>query len=175
MAAHYGSITTVAERLKPEKLFDKFVDFRASNGVEVIAAGDPTAMTTLEERIRDQKLVGVVGERDLSRRGIPVNFFGSQARMPAGPAVLARRTGAPLHAASFWYEGRQAHAAISEPIAVDRGDDSEAAVQATTQAWADAVATGISAHPGDWHMLQPLWVADLDPNRDPMRHQKQTP
>ncbi|MCH9816081.1 MAG: phosphatidylinositol mannoside acyltransferase, partial [Actinomycetia bacterium] len=103
LAAHYGSITTIAERLKPEKLFDKFVDFRASNGVEVIAAGDPSAMTLLEERVRDQKLVGIVGERDLSRRGIPVDFFGTEARMPAGPAVLARRTGAPLHAASFWY------------------------------------------------------------------------
>jgi lauroyl/myristoyl acyltransferase len=170
LAARYGSLTTIAERLKPEKLFDKFVKFRASNGVEVLAAGDPSAMKILKDRIHEQKLVGIVGERDLSRRGITVDFFGSPARMPAGPAALARRTGAPLHTASFWYEGRQPHAAISEPLAVDRSDDTETAMQSTTRSWADSLAEGIALHPGDWHMLQPLWVADLDPARDPRRH-----
>jgi KDO2-lipid IV(A) lauroyltransferase len=34
-----------------------------------------------------------------------------------------------------------------------------------TQALADAFASGIADHPEDWHMLQRLWLADLEPRR----------
>ena len=92
--------------------------------------------------------------------------------MPAGPAVLARRIGVRIIPVAFWYEGRQAQAEIYPPIDVPQDGDDGEVIAATTQAWADQVAVGIAEHPGDWHMLQPLWVADLDPARDPMRRQQ---
>lgn len=169
LAGLFGSVTTVAERLKPEKLFRRFVAFRESRNVEIIPTGTPGTVDILAERIRAKKLVGVVGERDLSRHGIPVSFFGEEARMPAGASVLAHRTGADVIPVSFWYEGRQACAEIYKPIPVPSGLAEEDAIVSLTQSWADKLAEGIRQHPGDWHMLQPLWTADLDPARDPMR------
>lgn len=172
LAEHFDGVTTVAERLKPARLFDKFVEFRASLNVEVVGTGTPNTLDILADRARHRRIVGLVGERDLSRRGIPVSFFGEEARMPAGAAVLARRIGAPIIPVSFWYEGRHAQAEIYRPISVPQDGDDHEVIVATTQAWADQMAVGIAEHPGDWHMLQPLWVADLDPARDPMRRQQ---
>lgn len=165
MAYHFGSVTTVAERLKPEKLFDKFVAFRAARNVEIIAAGTPGTVETLAERARAKTIVGIVGERDLSKNGVPITFFGEEARFPVGAAVLAHRLNVDIVPVSFWYEGRQAHAEIFPPVKISQDPDPEKAIIATTQAWADQIAKGIAAHPGDWHMLQPMWTADLDPSR----------
>lgn len=169
LAGHFNGVTTVAERLKPERLFQKFVNFRAQLNVEVIATGTPNTLDILADRARKGRIPGLVGERDLSRHGISVSFFGEEARMPAGAAVLARRINAPIIPVSFWYERGQAQAEIYPPIEVPQDGDDHEVIARATQAWADQIAVGIAEHPEDWHMLQPLWVADLDPTRDPMR------
>jgi lauroyl/myristoyl acyltransferase len=88
-------LVTVAERVKPEALFNKFLEYRQNMGMEVLAL-DSRSMATLMQRARDGALIALVADRDLSRSGIDVNFFGYPARMPAGPALLAVRTGIPL-------------------------------------------------------------------------------
>ena len=42
-----------------------------------------------------------------------------------------------------------------------RLDTSSRDVAIITQAMADRFARGIAAHPADWHMMQPQWLADL--------------
>lgn len=89
--------TTVAERLKPEKLFDRFVAFRESLGMEVLAltGGGGNVIGTLARRLREGRLVCLVGDRDLSEAGIGVSFFGEATRMPpAGGALPADGGGA---------------------------------------------------------------------------------
>jgi phosphatidylinositol dimannoside acyltransferase len=167
LAQKYGSITTVMERLKPEALFERFVEFREALGMEVLGTGDPGAVDLLGERARANRLVCLVGDRDLSRRGVPVEFFGEPTKMPAGPALTAIRSGAPLCAVSFWYEGRAAHAQVYPAVQFDRDAPEAVAVAQATQLIADDLARGIAEHPLDWHMLQPLWLADLDPHRAP--------
>jgi lauroyl/myristoyl acyltransferase len=169
LALRYQGITTIAERLRPERLFDRFVSFRQSRGVEVLPTGTPNLIQALADRGRRGKMVALVGERDLSRKGVPVSFFGEEARMPAGPALIAREIGTVIHPVGFWYEGRQAHAEIFPAIQVPSDCDEHTMVREVTQAWADQIAKGIAANPGDWHMLQALWTADLDPARDPTR------
>ena len=61
----YGQLTTVAERLKPEKLFDQFVSYRESLGMEVLPLGDPDVMRNLIERLRAGGLVALLGDRDI--------------------------------------------------------------------------------------------------------------
>jgi len=167
IAQRYGSCTTVAERLKPERLFQKFVKFRTEMGLEILGTKTPHLIDTLTQRVNDGVMVGVVGDRDLSRHGIDVDFFGETARFPRGPAVVARRTGATLLTAAMYYTPDSAAAHIFPPIEVARGGDEADDVQTTTQRLAHQVAAGIAQHPGDWHMLQPLWLADLDPDRGP--------
>ncbi|MEU1280403.1 phosphatidylinositol mannoside acyltransferase [Streptomyces sp. NPDC005805] len=155
--------TTVAERLKPESLYDRFVAYRESLGMEVLPHTGGTAFGTLARRLRDGGLVCLVADRDLSASGTEVEFFGATARMPAGPALLAQQTGALLLPVTLWYDetpvmrGR-VHPAIEVP---ESGTRAEKTSQ-MTQALADAFAGGIAEHPEDWHMLQRLWLADLE-------------
>ncbi|MFD8600059.1 phosphatidylinositol mannoside acyltransferase [Kitasatospora sp. NPDC059646] len=159
--------TTVAERLKPESLFDRFVAYRESLGMEVLAltGSDVSVVGTLARRLRDGKLVCLVGDRDLSAAGIPVDFFGEPTRMPAGPALLAQRTGAALFPVSLWYDGPLLRAEVHPEVVPSGVGERQEQVAAMTQATADVWAEAIREHSVDWHMLQKLWLADLTPRR----------
>lgn len=165
IAQRYGSLTTVAERLKPYRLFEKFVAFREELGMEVLGHGTGDLVATLQQRVEAGTIVGLVGDRDLSRHGIPVTFFGEPTRMPAGAALVARRTGATLLAVNFFYRNGQPAATVFEPIPVPTSGTEEDDIRTITQSIAGRFEIGISQHPSDWHMLQPLWLADLDPDR----------
>lgn len=156
--------TTVAERLEPASLFDRFVAYRESLGMEVLAltGGARPPMQVLAERLRAGRAICLVADRDLSRNGIDVQFFGKPARMPGGPAVLAAMTGAPVLPVGLWFTEDGWGHRVSPPIRMPAGRLREN-VAACTQAVADVFATEIAAHPADWHMLQPLWLADRSP------------
>jgi phosphatidylinositol dimannoside acyltransferase len=158
----HGKFATVAERLKPESLYRRFVDYRESLGFEVIplTGGERPPFQILAERLRGNGLVCLMSDRDLTRSGIEVDFFGEPTRFPAGPAKLAVETGAALVPIHSWYEPHDSRLDLYPPLDTSSGD-----VQAITQALADRFATCIAAHPADWHMLQPQWLADLSEQR----------
>jgi lauroyl/myristoyl acyltransferase len=150
--------TTVAERLKPESLYDRFVEFRESLGMEVLplTGGDRPPFDVLRDRLSSGGAVCLMADRDLTPRGIAVEFFGAAARMPAGPASLALKTGAalvPVHL-SFTDSGWRIQF-FPEVPSTD--------VPMMTQAMARDFEDGIRRHPADWHMLQRLWLDDLEP------------
>jgi KDO2-lipid IV(A) lauroyltransferase len=156
--------TTVAERLKPETLYDRFVAYREGLGMEVLPHSGGSAFGTLARRLRDGGLVCLVAERDLSASGVEVKFFGEATRMPAGPALLAQQTGALLLPVTLWYDDSPVmQGRVHPPIEVPRTGTRAEKTSVMTQALADAFATGIADHPEDWHMLQRLWLADLEP------------
>ena len=158
--------TTVVERLKPESLFDKFVAYRESLGMEVLplTGGARPALTVLKERLAAGGLVCLVADRDLSRSGVDVEFFGEPARMPAGPALLAATTGAILLPAHLHFEPDGWAQWIGEPIDLGSGD-LRRRIRTGTQTLADLFAARIAEYPADWHMLARLWLADLYPAR----------
>ena len=161
-ALRYNGVVTVAERLRPEGLFDKFVAYRESLGMEVVPLGDPDTVRVLARRLKEGRLVCLLADRDISHTGVPVSLFGEAASMPAGPAVLAMLTKAPLMPLSLWHTREGLLAEIGPPIEVpDQGQRAERISQ-VTQSLADAFASRIALHPEDWHMMQPLWTADLD-------------
>jgi KDO2-lipid IV(A) lauroyltransferase len=149
-------LVTVAEILKPEKLFKKFLAHRERMGFEVLGL-DSRAFVTLIRRAREKRLIALVADRDLSDSGIPVNFFGHTAKMPAGPAVLAIKEGLPLVAAHVSYTESGIHIDFTE-IEVASAETEEQAISLTVQRIADAFAIGISKAPEDWHMLQRIWI-----------------
>ncbi|MBO0676657.1 phosphatidylinositol mannoside acyltransferase [Mycolicibacterium sp. S2-37] len=162
LVQNHGEFTTVAERLKPESLFNRFVAYRQSLGFEVIplSGGERPPYQLLRDRLRDNRVVCLMAERDLTRSGVPVDFFGEPTRMPAGSAKLAIETGAALLPVHCWFSrdgwGMQVF---------DELDTSSRDVGVITQALADRFAVNIAEYPQDWHMFQPQWLADLSEAR----------
>jgi KDO2-lipid IV(A) lauroyltransferase len=151
-------LTTVAERLEPERLYDEFVAYRASLGMEILPAGDPATFATLVERVEGGRLVCLLADRDLSRSGVEVRLCDQPARMPRGPAELARRTGAPLIPATLHYDGPDLVITFHDPVPHAEGEEG---IVAMMQAVADRFTDAFRAHPVDWHMMQRVFVADL--------------
>lgn len=149
-------LVTVAEVLRPEKLFKKFLEYRTEMGFEVLGL-DSHAFVTLVQKARAKRLIALVADRDLSASGIEVDFFGHIAKMPAGPAVLAIREGLPLVVADISYTDAGIHIGFTEIQIPTDGSDEER-IQATVQLSAEVFARGISRSPQDWHMLQRIWI-----------------
>lgn len=150
------NLVTVAEHLKPEKLFLKFLSYRQAMGMEVLPL-DGRVLGTLEQRLRQGALVALVADRDLSRSGIAVTFFGAPSRMPPGPAILALKTDAPLITAFVSYTETGIHIDFNEVSLPTSGSDEEK-ISHIVQDMARQFEVGITAHPEDWHMLQRIWT-----------------
>jgi phosphatidylinositol dimannoside acyltransferase len=153
-------VSTVAERLRPDALYDRFVAYREQLGMEVIAlTGAANPLTAMRAALAAGRLVCLLADRDLTGSGIEVDLLGEAARLPGGPAALARMTGAPLVAATLTFHGLLLRIDFSDPITVVPGG---MGVKAMTQQVADHFTTGIRRDPVDWHMLQRVFSADLD-------------
>jgi KDO2-lipid IV(A) lauroyltransferase len=158
-------LVTVAERLKPEILFRKFLAYREAMGMEVLPL-DSRSIAILAKRLREGGLVALVADRDLSKTGVTVDFFGGKARMPAGPAVLSINTGSPLLTAYVSYTPTGIHIDFRS-ILIDSSGTQQERVREIVQRCADNFADGISEHPQDWHMLQRIWIdADFKERED---------
>jgi len=156
----------VAERLRPESLYDRFVAFRERLGMEVLPhSAGASRFGVLAQRLRTGGLVALLCERDLTGSGIEVEFFGEPARIMGGPAALAEQTGAALMPVTLWYEGENWGAHIHQEIPVPGTGIRQENVAAMTQQLARVFEDGIARHPEDWHMLQKVFVADLDTGR----------
>jgi len=171
VAANDWPLTTVAERLRPEGVYNRFVAVRQRLGMEIIPAtgGPRPPFDVLLDRLDAGHVVPLLADRDLSARGVEVTFFGGRTRMPAGPALLALRTGAPLYVTTMWFEPDRAHGALDGPVPLpDPSVGSlDVRVRLLTQQIADRLAAGIARHPQDWHMMQRLWLDERpDPDRD---------
>jgi KDO2-lipid IV(A) lauroyltransferase len=162
-----GSFTTVAERLKPESVYERWLTFRQGLGMEVLpTTGGPHPFGVLAQRLRAGKLVCLVADRDLSETGVEVDFFGEKALLPAGPAALAVQTGAALMPVSCWFVGDTEWAVhVYKEIPVPADGDRKQKVAAMTQQLAAVFEEAIREHSQDWHMLQRVFVADLDQER----------
>ena len=164
-------VTTVAERLQPERLYDRFLAYRTGLGMEILplTGGREEVFGALARRLREPRLVPLLADRDLTSRGVEVVLLGEAARMPPGPAALALRTGAALLPVTLAYEGDapdhrlviRFHEEVLPPgIGLGRTRHT-----AMTQQVADVFSAGIRSAPQDWHMLQTVFSADLDPGR----------
>jgi lauroyl/myristoyl acyltransferase len=159
--AHGHKLVTVAERLKPEAVYQQFMAYREKLGMEVIplTGGRRAPLDALAERATQGYAVVLLADRDLSARGVEVQFFGGRTRMPLGPALLAIRTGAPLYACNLHFTDTRTVGLLHRIELPAESDGAlDARIKIVTQRIADAFAIGIAEHPQDWHMLQKMWL-----------------
>lgn len=173
-------VTTVAERLEPAEVFEAFLALREGVGMTILPLDHGgTVFRDLVRALRRGAFVPLLADRDLSASGVEVRLFGEPARVAAGPAALSVATGAPLLPVSIRHErlrGARRRAAgarwgvvvrFHAPVTVPDDTPHDRRVATLTQAWVDVVAADIAEDPTHWHMLQRVFVADLDPDRLP--------
>ncbi len=154
-------VTAVVERLDPPDVYEWFVGLRSSYGINVVPLGDPDAMARLLKAVRERHVVCLVADRDIGATGIEVEFFGSTTTLPAGPALLARRSGAPILPTAVFFEGSKRVCRIEAPIRPDSDRPLRPSVAETTQRVAGALEALIAQAPGQWHVLQPNWPTPI--------------
>ena len=173
-----ATVLTVAERLEPEDLFEQFVSFRQLLGMRIIGQshGEKVFDRLLEAASQGHYVVALLADRDLSSAGITAPLGGATARVAAGPAAIAQRLGRPLYAASIHYEpltGQRRRRAGSpwglvltaRRVPAPQQMEGREQVVAHTRAWVAALDPLLAEHAEDWHMLQPVFDADLDQER----------
>lgn len=170
-AVHWTAVTTVAERLEPEEVFREFLTFREGLGMTILPlTGGPSPFPLLREAARRPGLIPLLADRDLTRQGVEVDFFGRPARMAPGPAALALAERRPLFPVSIRHERRGSGWAIvitfHPEVTAPPAGPTAGRVRAMTQQCADALAGAIARHPADWHMLQAVFAEDLRPRPD---------
>jgi len=153
-------MTAVAERIEPPALFDFFVEQRAAMGLTIVPL-DKHSGSALLSTLRGGGLVGLLCDRDIEGSGIEVDFFGERTTMPAGAATLALRTGATLCTGAVYSgPGRDHRAIVEAPLDTTRTTSLRADVARLTQDIATRLEGLIRRAPDQWHVFQPLWLAD---------------
>ena len=151
--------TAVVERLEPPELFEWFADYRRSIGLNVVPVG-PHAASEVARAVKDRHVVCLLSDRDVTEHGVEVEFFGERTTLPAGPALLALRTGTSLIPAAVYFRGALRHAELCAPLDVERRGRLRDDVTRVTQDVAHALEDLIRAEPEQWHLMQPNWPSD---------------
>ncbi len=159
-------LVTVAEVLKPRRMFDFFVEHRAKLGMTIHPA-EKGVTSKLVEAVKGGAVVAVLADRDLKGTGPEVTFFGERVTFPPGAASISIATQVPIVVAGVygvtWPDGKKGWAAeISERLPLPAQDESDG-VATLTQAIATELERCVRKRPEEWHVFQPFWLADRRP------------
>jgi len=155
-------LTVVVEPLEPPELFEWFASFRRSLGMAVVPVG-PQATPAVIKSVRANGVVCLLCDRSVAgATGVEVEFFGERTEVPAGPAVVAMRTGAALLPAAVYFDGPgDGHlAVVRPPISVARTGSFRDDVARITQTLTAELEGLIRRAPTQWHLMQPHWPSD---------------
>lgn len=154
-------VTVVVEPLEPPELFDWFVELRQSIGMNVVALG-ADVISEVTRAIKRGDVVCLLSDRDIGGAGVPVDFFGERTRLPAGPAMLSLRTGAPLIPAAVYWRDRYRYGLARPPLEISRQGRFRDDVGRLVQAYADELEYLIKLAPEQWHLMSPNWPSDYE-------------
>lgn len=163
-AVEGARVLAVAEELGNERIVQWFIEMRRMMDIDVVIARRGTKVTReLLQRLEDGGVVALVCDRDISGRGIPVEFFGEQTTLPVGPLSLVVRTGAVLLPAGTYFAPGAGHRfVVHPPLAVPEGDDADGRILEGTQRLATVLEGIIRFAPEQWHLILPNWPSDRE-------------
>ncbi len=158
LAVNGYRVAAVAEELRPRRLLELFLEHRRELGVRIVTLSAGTHVgQQLASLLKDNWVVALVADRDLTGRGVEVEMFGTKRNVPAGPALLSLSTGAPLMVCSVSTTPNGWFTSIGEPIEYAPTGVTRDDVAALSRLMAARFERAIAAWPVDWHMFQPAW------------------
>jgi len=153
-------ITVIVEPLADRETFEWFVSFRRSLGMTVVPLG-PDAGTASIKALKNNEVLCLLSDRDIGGGGVDVEFFGERTTLPAGPATLALRLGAPILPTAVYFTGRHGHrGVVRPPLSLERTGRMRDDVARVTQILAHELEALIRVAPEQWHLFQPNWPSD---------------
>lgn len=154
-------LTVVVEPIEHEGLRDWMIGYREQLGMNVVPLGS-NSVGRIVKALNDRHVVCLVCDRDITGDGIEVEFFGERTTLPAGPALLAFRTGATIIPTAVYNRGDINHAVCLPPLHAERRGRLRDDIARVTQEVAHALEELISAAPEQWHVMQPNWPSDRE-------------
>jgi phosphatidylinositol dimannoside acyltransferase len=160
LAVNGYPVVAVAEELRPAAVSDLFYRHRRALGMQIVPLQKGVG-ERLSRLLTENRVIALLSDRNIGRRGVSVDFFGEPASLPAGPALLAKTTGAALLPVVVYTQDQGWTCTVEPPLDAAAGGRGAEGVRATMTELARRFELGISAAPADWHMFQPVWEADL--------------
>jgi KDO2-lipid IV(A) lauroyltransferase len=155
------------EEIRPPALYRFLSDRRGGRRVDLVPVR--RARRALAKRLSERGLIGIIGDRDLGRDGLPVTLFGHPTTIPTGAASLAVLYRATLIVGRCLRTGPDRFQAEGEVLEVPDSGDRRADVETLTRAIATRFERDIGETPEQWWgAFQPYWP-DLDPAHGPIR------
>jgi KDO2-lipid IV(A) lauroyltransferase len=136
------------------ELFELLNSQRARWGVRIIPWRN---LRDIYRVMRGPAALGMVVDWGYRPDDVPVRLFGAWTTLPAGPAMLAARTGAIiLPVAAYHHAASGGYRAVTAPP-LEVPDASPRSIAIATQAIADALERFVRAAPEQWHTFKPMW------------------
>jgi KDO2-lipid IV(A) lauroyltransferase len=147
------SLTVITAPDVEARLHDYRVQLRYEQKIRVITLDDTFASSLAVLRaLQANNLVALLGDRDLSAKGIPVNFFGKRIFFPIGPALLAYLSEAPLIPTFVLVDQEDRYRCVAEPpIPIQRTGDRDEDLSVNTQRIATILEKFIGQYPDQWY------------------------
>jgi Kdo2-lipid IVA lauroyltransferase/acyltransferase len=147
---------SVAETAGPGIDFFRFYNrYRGHFGNRLLPLEDRKLPFKLIRALKKNKIIVLIGDRDILNSGITIDFFGRKASIPKGIAFLSRKTGAPimvgllgLDSDSLRYSG-----ILFEPIYPEKFDSNDELLKEVVR----LMEKGIRMYPFQWFVFQRIW------------------
>ena len=160
-------VLAVAESLPNRRITEWFLNVRRHMGIDVVLTGGGGSVTAeLVRRLHEGGTIALLSDRDLSGRGVAVEFFGERTTIPAGPVALADRTGAALLPVGCYFAPGRGHRFVVHPaLPPSDAPSADERVADGAQRLARRMEAIVRADPAQWHLFQPNWPSDREPEQ----------
>lgn len=133
--------------------------YRQATGCQVIPKERATRETI--RALRENKIVGILGDQSGGARGMRLPFFGRLASSPTGAVTMAIKTGAVVLPVFIVRERGAAHRIhVLEPLSLphqERGTISEEAVRTGLAQYNRVLEAWVREHPDHWLWFHKRW------------------
>ena len=160
MGSHGLPLYAVADTFEPKKMDELINGTREKYGTRIIKL-ETGSLKQIFGALRRNEIVMLLFDRPQPNEGVPVQFFGETAWIPAGPAAIALKTRAAL---IVGYCARRRgdktfHGEFGQPIEYEHllTGNKEQDIQIITQEIVSRMEQVIRRYPDQWYMFRQMW------------------
>ncbi|MDD5496209.1 MAG: hypothetical protein PHP46_03800 [Candidatus Omnitrophica bacterium] len=111
--------------------------------------------------LKNNGLLALLGDRDFSKNGLKIPFFGCETLMPKGPAALSQKLGSPIVPTFFIRQPDDTFKLImEEPIYPEMGARDDGAIERLARKYITVMESYITRYPTQWYVFREVWNND---------------